>query len=251
MTPATPAKPKPITLRLRDWQGSPADRTLIQGVNFDAVNDCWFIWQADVVAGRARETVVVRRHRADGTYIGYATLADAGHGSSLGFDPFPGGTRIWVGHAAKGAGYVTYTIGQPDTPFTKVPLPNGDLTCDPAGDVVCVRVKDRFRGYRMSSAVAGKTELLWDLRIPYWMNRFQGHLLAGGRLWIHRDVATKGASELRCYNVKGARLGRWDTSAWGDEAEGAMVKDGWVWSVSRVGGSGPGRTVVCTPVEPI
>ena len=221
----------------------------------DELNGCYFIWQADDV-GRKQQTVVVRRHRADKTYVGYATLEDAGHGSSLGFDPFKGGVRIWVGHATRGAGYLTYTIGNPDTPFTKAPLPNGDITCSPEGDLVCVRVGTRYRGYRMSAAYNGKAELLWDIRIPNWMDRFQGHLVTPTRLWIHRDVATKGASELRCYNQHGAKLKTYDSSPWGDEAEGALkMRDPatgimWIWSVSRVGGSGPGRTVVCTPVEP-
>ena len=255
-----PPKPGKVTLRLKDWKGSPAGRTLIQGMFWDDVNRCWWIWQADTVAGRKQQTVVIRRHREDGTYVGYITLQDAGHGSSIGVEPFAGGARFYIGHATKGAGYVTYRIGDSSTSFTPLPkIPTGDITVSAAADLLCVRFKDRFRAYDLSDARQGTATLRWDVRVPYWMDRFQGHLITpDGELVIHRDVATKGASELRVFAIAGTgttatakRVQTVDTNPYGDEAEGAMVKDGWLFSVSRTGGDTPNRTVDATPVRAI
>lgn len=250
--PEPTAKPDPITLRLKAWDGSPAGRTLIQGVLWDEVNDCYFIHQADDVAGQKEQDVVIRRHKADGTYVGYATIIGAGHGSSVGLDSFEGGARLWLGHATLGAGFMTYNIGSDDTPFTKVPaILKGDVSIDAAADLLCVRAGTRFVGYRLSDARKNKATKVFDIRIPNWLVRFQGHLVAGGRLYIHRDAKTKGASELRSYDFNGKLLRKWDTSPWGDEAEGAMAKRGWVYSVSRVGNDTPNRTILCTPIEEI
>lgn len=243
------AKPGKVTLRLKAWNGSPAGRTLIQGTAWDPINRCWWIWQADDVAGRKQQTVVIRRHDADGTYRGYITLVDAGHGSSIGVEPFLGGARFWVGHATKGAGYVTYRIGDPSTAFTPTgKLPNGDITVSPEADLLCVRVKDRYRAYDLSDARQGAATLRWDVRVPDWMNRFQGHLVTEDYLVVHRDVATKGASELRVFTHKGKLVKAVDTNPFGDEAEGAFVKDGWLFANSRTGGNTPNRTVDATPV---
>lgn len=248
--PVPTTKPKPITLALKAWDGSPAGRTLIQGVLWDETNDCYFIHQADDVAGQAEQNVIVRRHKADGTYVGYATIVNGGHGSSVGLDPFDGGARLWVGHATLGAGHMAYNIGNDDTPFTKVPaIPKGDISIDAAADLLCVRVSTRYRGYKLSDARKNKATKVFDIKIANWMTRFQGHTVTADRIFIHRDVKTKGASELRSYDFSGKLLRKWDTSGWGDEAEGAMVKKGWVYSVSRVGSDSPNRTVVCTPVE--
>lgn len=260
--PATPDKkpeppvvsdPDPITLRLKDWKGSPAGRTLIQGVLWDEANDCYFIHQADTVAGQAEQNVVIRRHKADGTYVGWATIVGAGHGSSVGLDPFDGGARLWLGHATLGSsGFMAYNIGDADTPFTKTPaIPKGDISIDQANDLLCVRVGTRFRGYKLSDARNNKATKTFDFKVPNWLTRFQGHLVTGGRLYVHRDAKTKGASELRSFDFTGKLLRKWDTSPWGDEAEGAMAKRGWVYSVSRVGNDTPGRTILCTPIEEI
>lgn len=257
--PRPPAKPAKVTLRLRDWKGSAAGRTLIQGLSWDQVNQCWWIWQADTVPGRKQQTVVIRRHRADGTYVGYITVADAGHGSSIGVEPFLGGARFWIGHATKGAGYVTYRIGDPGSgTFTATPkIPNGDITVSADADLLCVRVKDTYRAYDLSDARQGEATLRWSVRIPNWMVRFQGHLITpAGELAIHRDVATKGASEMRLFAIDRAggkatarRVEVFDTSPYGDEAEGGLIKGGWLWSVARTGGDTPSRTVDATPVR--
>lgn len=258
--PAVPPKPAKVTLRLKDWKGSPAGRTLIQGMVWDPINRCWWIWQADTVPGRKEQTIVIRRHREDGTYVGYITLVDAGHGSSIGVEPFLGGARFYVGHKLKGAGYVTYRIGESSTTFTRTPkIPNGDITVSPGADLLCVRVKGRYRAYDLSDARQGEATLRWEVTVPEWMDRFQGHLVTSdGDLVIHRDVATKGASELRVYRIAGkgtaakAQLVKSvDTNPYGDEAEGAMEYKGWLLSNSRTGGDTPNRTVDGTPVMAI
>lgn len=249
--PPTPTRPGVVTLRLKAWNGSAAGRTLIQGVLWDETNRCYFIHQADDVPGQEEQSIVVRRHDEDGTYRGYVTLPGAGHGSSMGLEPVRRGVvRLWVGHASRGVGFVTYTIGNPDTPFTSVAkLPMGDVTVSPEADLLCVRAGTLYRGYRLSDAVQGKATKLWECRIPNWLVRFQGHLVTGTQLYIHRDAKTKGASELRAYSHKGVRRQRWDTNPMGDEAEGAMLKDGWLWAVSRTGGNTPNRVVTATPLE--
>lgn len=244
--------PPTITLRLKDWTGSPAGRTLIQGVKWDPLSHCYFINQADNVSGRKLQTNVFRRHAADGTYKGYATFVDAGHVSSFGLQPIKQGTtRIWFGHDAKGAGYVDYVQGQAAAPFVPAKgLPNGDISVDVANDLLNVRTYPmRFRTYRLSTCLSGKPVLLNDCTIPAWMDRFQGHLVAGKRLYVHRDVATKGASELRSYTLDGKALSKWNSNPWGDESQGAMEKDGWVYGVERTGGDTPNRIATCVPVE--
>ena len=52
-----------------------------------------------------------------------------------------------------------------------------------------------YRAYSLAAATAGKATELYRFRIADWLNRFQGHLVAGGRLYVHRDKVTKGASE--------------------------------------------------------
>ena len=49
---STTTPPPRITLRLRAWNGDPAGRTLIQGVIWDPLSDCYYVHQADEVAGR-------------------------------------------------------------------------------------------------------------------------------------------------------------------------------------------------------
>ena len=249
--PPKPTKPDPITLRMKAWDGSPAGRTLIQGVLWDETNDCYFIHQADTVAGQREQDIVIRRHEADGTYVGWATIVGAGHGSSVGLDPDGTNVRLWLGHAALGSsGFMSYNIGSSDTPFRKVSaIPKGDISVDQAADLLCVRVGNHYRGYKLSDARQNKASKVFDFRVPTWLVRFQGHTIAKDRVYIHRDAKTKGASEMRCFDFSGKLLRKWDTSGWGDEAEGAMVKRGWVYSVSRVGGNTPNRTVLCTPLE--
>ncbi len=259
--PAAPKPPPPkptwrITIALKDWTG-PAGRTFIQGLHWDPINRCWFIIQADNVAGAKEQSIVIRRHTAEGTYRDRITLGAAGHGSTLGLVCKAGVVEWWVGHATWGPGFVTNKIGDTAWKYTKVPcLPKGDISIDQAADLVCVRAKNRYRGYRLSAARAGKAILLFDFRIADWFNRFQGHLVIGGRLYVHRDVATKGQSRVRSYSLSpkqviATKTDEWDSTNWGDEAEGLMVKDGWVWSVSRIGNSGPGRTVRATPICPV
>ena len=120
---ATPSAPRTVC-RTRRRTPSPAQRRFIIESPDDFLTSYTRLrvaLAADTVAGRKHQTVVIRRHREDGTYVvGYITLVDAGHGSSIGVEAFAGGARFYIGHATKGAGYVTYRIGSPETVARKI-----------------------------------------------------------------------------------------------------------------------------------
>lgn len=187
------------------------------------------------------------RYDASGKYLGSVhTERAAGHGSSSGFQYVGDDLRVWVGHKELGAGY--FVFGKKG--FTKTPqFPNGDITVDPAHDLLCVRTSERFRVYSLSTA-----KLLHDVTIKNWLKRFQGHLITvtgrGVTLFVHRDLETNGASEIRWFHLVGNTantLGKKDTSGWFDEAEGAAaIPVGGklvVHAVGRNGGNNSGRTI--------
>ena len=246
------------TFKLAAWTGG---RSYIQGVK-----ECG--GQYYIAQSRKRadgEAVVIRRHDSNLVYKDDQVLAQAGHGSSFGVELVDGVTRIWIGHKVLGVGF--YEYGKPA--FTKVTgVPNGDVAVDAAHDLLCVRSGSRYRGYSLSSIKAGKPKLLFDGSIRDWFKRFQGHAvtrLVDGSVvvLVHRDMATNGASRADWFRVTAGKLvkaGEFDSTDMGDEAEGFLLDDGFVWLTSRVGGTGSGRTVRATrtdlelsdgsPVEP-
>jgi hypothetical protein len=238
---------------LKAWTGAPG-RSFIQGLNWEPVTSQWFVAQADDVSGQSEQDTVIRRHASDRTYLDSSTVKRAGHGSTTGVQWTEEGVRIWLGHATLGAGYFIY--GNPGG-FVKTPgIPNGDIAVAPQHDLLCVRTSNRYRIYRLSS-VDGTAELLCDDTITDWYNRFQGHRitrLADGSitLLVHRDVATRKASEARWYTVSGGKLThdkatqRLDTTAMSWEAEGFTEYDGSIWVTKRMGDTGPSRVVRCT-----
>lgn len=235
-----------LTFPLKDWAGV-SGRSLIQGVKWDGSR--FLIAQADDV-GKEFEDVVLHEHAADLSYTGKSqTLKQAGHGSSIGLEPVPGGTRVWIGHKTLGVGF--YLFG--DSTFTKTPgVPNGDVAVDADHDLLCVRVGNRYRGYSLSGVEAGKINTLFDQSIPAWGKRFQGHQIArlsDGNVYVivHRDVETNGDSNVDWFKVLDGKLyaaGRLNTRSPKGEAEGVMLYDGSVWAVKRLGGNNSGRTVV-------
>jgi hypothetical protein len=245
---------------LAAWRG-PAGVTLIQGLNRDPVTGDYFITQADTVAGGVQD-VVIRRHRANLSYVDGVRVRKAGHGSSIGLE-HDGETLVWLGHSSHGIGRFAYVRGEKS--FTGCDaLPDGDVAVH--RDVICVRVKDRFRGYKLSDAKAGKTTRLFDFTIAAWGKRFQGHEVVStgpgtGLVLVHRDVATKAASKAVAYTFDGTRHSELDTTKMGDEAEGFLVEtdakgNARVWVVKRTGPASSSRTVVATlwigslPVKP-
>lgn len=235
-----------LTFALGPWEGR---RNYIQGVKWDGKR----FLVAQSRKDTAGESVVLREHGPDLKYTGKSqVLAQAGHGSSFGVATVDGQTAIVIGHLLKGAGYY---VGDKFTPMPGVP--NGDIATDPDADLLCVRVKTRYRGYSLSSCLAGKPVLLFDATIVDWFNRFQGHAitrLKSGEVCVlvHRDVATLKQSRLVAFTVDGGKLTRhssYDTTGWGDEAEGALIYDGYVWSTSRIGGDNAKRTVVATRLD--
>jgi hypothetical protein len=160
--PDAAARPR-LVFHMSSWDG-PSKATLIQGLLRDPVTKEYFITQADNVAGQASQNVVIRRHLPNLGYADSQTVRRGGHGSSVGVEN-DGGTRIWIGHDQHGVGRFPYKTGQ--TGFERVPcLPDGDVSVH--RDVICVRSGNRFRGYRLADAKAGRTTQLFDFTIPRW-----------------------------------------------------------------------------------
>ena len=227
--------------------------TLIQGLNRDPVTGDYFIIQADDV-GASVEDVVVRRHRANLSYVDSRTIRKAGHGSSVGMEHDNGRSMLWLGHRAQDVvGRFAYRDGEQGFKSCKA-IPNGDVAVH--DDVICVRVGYRFRGYKLSDAKAGKTTQLFDFTTPAWGKRFQGHEVVQtgpkeGLVFVHRDVKTKGASRAWAYDFKGVKRHEIDTSRMGDEAEGFLVETdaagkARVWIVKRHGPATSKRTIIAT-----
>ena len=249
---------------LKDWgdtDNDPRDnpgRTLIQGLRIHKPSGTRIVHQADDVAGQREQDVILRAHTAQNRYLGAATIKRCGHGSTVGLESTgPDTMRIWLGHEQQnGSGYVNYKVGQTGTlSFIKAAgLPKGDVSVDQDDDLLCIRTGGRYRGYRLSTCLSGKPKLLWDFTIPAWGKRFQGHLVFRGRLFVHRDVETKGASRAHVFDYAGKPVSvaeggaNWiDTTRMGDEAEGFEAIDGTVCVVKRTGNTGPGRVVEVTP----
>jgi hypothetical protein len=240
-----------LVFPLAAWTG-PSGVTLIQGVNRDPVTGDYIIAQADDVPGQAEQNVVLRRHRPDLSFADTCTIAKAGHGSSVGIE-HDGESMIWVGHGARGVGRFSYINGT-KTFTTFSALPNGDV--DVFGDVVCIRNKNRYRGYKLRDAKAGKATRIFDFTIPAWGERFQGHSVVvtkpgEGRVLVHRDVKTKGASRAMAFDFKGRKVDEIDTTKMGDEAEGFLVEvdaknKARVWIVKRTGAADKKRIVIAT-----
>lgn len=238
-----------LTVPTREWGGD-AKRTLVQGFRIHTPSGTRIVNQADDVPGQAQQDIVFRCHKANNDYIGAITVKRAGHGSSVGLESISDTTmRFWFGHEQQNAiGYVTYTVGDRGTAaFTRVgEMPFSDVSIDQAAGLICLRNGNRFRGYRLESFKKGEPEKLWDFTIPSWGMRFQGHLIANGRLAVHRDMSTKGSSRAHVFDYSGKQTNVFDTTNMGDEAEGFVVIDGELLAVKRTGGTGPSRIVEAT-----
>lgn len=255
-----------FTVPTREWAGD-AKRTLVQGLDIHKRSGYKIAHQADDVAGQAEQDVVIRAHKPDGSYVGAITLKRVGHGSSIGlFSTGADSMEFWLGSDVhKCVVRVPYKIGDKGVKAPiKTVLPKGDVSIDASEDLLCLRTGDRYRGYRFSDARAGKVTLLWDFTIADWGKRFQGHLIVDGKLFVHRDVETGGASRvhvfeypsgkpLECFKI-GSTWQSWlDTSDMGDEAEGCVEisKDlaerfdleAGIYAVKRTGGTGPSRVI--------
>jgi hypothetical protein len=241
--------PERFTVPTREWGGD-AKRTLVQGLHIHTPSGTRIVNQADDVPGQAQQDVVFRCHKSNNDYIGAVTVKRAGHGSSVGLESTGDRSmRFWFGHEQQQAtGYVTYAVGQTGTvAFTPVgELPYADVSIDQAAGIICLRNGNRFRGYRLDSVKAKEPEVLWEFSIPGWGNRFQGHLIANGRLAVHRDLATKSTSRAHIFDYNGKQTNVFDTTNMGDEAEGFVAVDGDLYAVKRTGGTGPSRIVEAT-----
>jgi hypothetical protein len=246
--PAAAARPR-LVFHLSAWDG-PSKVALIQGLVRDPVTGEYFITQADNVAGQVQPNLVIRRHLPNLSYADSRTVARGGHGSTVGIE-HDGRSMIWLGHGQHGVGRFAFEDGP--SSFKQVSsLPDGDVSVH--RDVACVRNKNRFRGYRLSDAKAGRTTQLFDFTIPAWGKRFQGHAVisqspTSGLVCVHRDVATKKASRAMAFTFAGVKTAEIDTTGMGDEAEGFLIEEGQngsstVWVVKRTGPLDPKRRIV-------
>lgn len=248
----TTARPR-LVFPLAMWDG-PSGVSLIQFLLRDPITGVYFIGQADDVPGQGtKQNVVVRRTLPNLTYVDSRTAPRAGHGSSVGIEHDNGESFIVIGHDEKGVGRFSYIDGISSWQPFKV-LPNGDVSLH--RDVLVVRDGNEFTGFDYSSAKEGKLVQLFKWRIKAWGERFQGHSVISygngtGRVLVHRDVKTKGASLAVAFDFNGKEVDRLDTTKMGDEAEGFLIEvdaEGNVsaWIVKRTGGNNRNRVVVAT-----
>lgn len=275
-----------FTVPTDEWAGA-AKRTLLQGCLIHKPSGTIFVHQADDVPGQAEQNVVIRACEPlpGCDYLGAVTAEEVGHGSTVGLYSTGDTTcEFWLGSEKHGCVVrIAYTIGDRGvkTP-TRTVIPKGDVSIDKSEDLLCLRNGNRYRGYRLSAARAGRVELLWEFTIPAWGKRFQGHLVVDGRLFVHRDIATGQESRVHAFTYpdgKSAALfpkvgGKpterqsWvDTTELGDEAEGCVEIDATlaerfglipgVYAGKRTGGTGPSRVfeatrlpIVVTPAAP-
>lgn len=246
-----------FTVPTREWAGN-AQRTLIQGLHFHKASGYAIAHQADDVAGQTEQDVVFRCHKPDGSYIGAITLKGVGHGSSVGlYSTSNDSMEFWLGSETHNCVVkVAYKLGDKGVKaVTRTPLPKGDVSIDKSEDVLCLRTGNRYRGYLFSDAQVGKVTLLWDFNIPAWGERFQGHLIVDGKLFVHRDIRTGGPSRVYVFGYRngGKQLQWFNTEGMGDEAEGCVEVDAnlgnrfdlqpGIYAVKRTGGSGPNRVI--------
>lgn len=245
-----------FTVPTREWAGD-AKRTLVQGLHIHKSSGYKIAHQADDVAGQTEQDVVFRCHKPDGSYVGAITLKGVGHGSSVGLYSLSNDSmEFWLGSETHNCVVkVTYTLGDKGVKaVTKTPLPKGDVSIDKSEDALCLRTGNRYRGYRFSDAQAGKITPLWDFRVPAWGKRWQGMLIVDGKLCVHRDVETGGASRVHVFDYPSGKLAQqFDTTDMGDEAEGLVEIDAnlgdrfdlepGIYAVKRTGGTGPSRVI--------
>lgn len=254
-----------FTVPTREWAGD-AKRTLVQGLHIHKPSGTKIGHQADDVAGQREQDVVFRCHKPNGDYLGAIWLKEVGHGSSVGLYSLDDNSmEFWLGSEKHNCVVrVVYNLGDKGvrTP-TRTVIPKGDVSIDKSEDLLCLRNGDRFRGYRLSAARAGRLELLWTFTIPDWGKRFQGHLIVDGRLFVHRDIETGGASRVHVFDYPSGRAVAWfDTTDDGDEAEGCVEIDDdladrlnlepGIYAVKRTGGTGPSRVIEASrlPINP-
>ena len=248
-----------IKMSVADW----GENTLVQGSNYDERTDTYVNHRADNVAGQAEQDVQFITTDSKGNKLGKIVVKKGGHGSSTGlYVRDDGSYELWFGHdGLKTSGYVTFKRDESGTKsFVKMDLPEGDIEIDQDNNILVLRTGNRYRVYRLDSVRANKRVKIADFTIPAWGKRWQGMYVTEGRLFVHRDVETKGASRVHMYDLEGKPVNfpateltggksqNWiDTTRFGDEAEGFLAKpngnkrDVYAWK--RTGPSGSKRIV--------
>lgn len=248
------------------------ENTLVQGLNYDQNTDTTIGHRADNVAGQAQQDVQFIMTDAFGRKLGKIIVKKGGHGSSTGlYIDDDGVYEIWFGHDGFGcSGYVRFKRNESGVKsFTKTALPEGDIEIDQANNLLVLRnndsagKRDRYRIYKLDTCRTNGARdrvKIADFYIPHWGKRWQGMYISEGRLFVHRDVATKGASRAQMFDltgkpvnfppskITGGKVQNWiDTSRMGDEAEGFMSKSNGdkvdIYVIKRTGPSGVKRKI--------
>lgn len=249
-------------MSIADW----GENTLVQGLNYDQNNNIYIGHRADNVSGQTEQDVQFIVTDAKGNKLNKVIVKKGGHGSSTGlFIDADDVYELWFGHdGLRTSGYVRFKRGESGVKqFVKMALPEGDIEIDQANNILVLRNGNRYRVYYLDSVRANKRIKIADFTIPSWGARWQGMYVSEGRLFIHRDVRTKGASRAHMYDLTGKpinfpassltgnKVQNWiDTSEMGDEAEGFLVKSRGdsidVYAVKRTGPSGTRRVIELT-----
>lgn len=247
---------------IKDW----GENSLVQGSNYDQNNDTYIDHRADDDAGQAKQDVEFIMTNADGDKLGKINVENGGHGSSTGLVIDGDGVyELWLGHDGYScSGYVRFKRGESGTKqFTKTELPEGDIEIDQVNNVLVLRNndsagnRDRYRVYKLDTVRTNSARdriKTADFYIPHWGKRWQGMYVVEGRLLIHRDVKTKGASRAQMFDLEGKSVNfpgktqNWvDTTQMGDEAEGFVAKSKGdkmdVYVIKRTGPTGSRRYI--------
>lgn len=251
-----------FTVAIDEW----GENSYFQGLNYDQNTDTHVGHRADNDTGQVHQDVEFIMTDANGNKLGKINIESAGHGSSTGmYIDTDGVYEMWMGHdKLKCSGYVRFKRNESGTkPFVKTELPEGDIEIDQANNRLVLRNGNRYRIYKLDTVRANSARdriKLADFTIPAWGLRWQGMYLTEGRLFIHRDVKTKGASRAHMYDLEGKPVSfpaspltgnkaqNWiDTTKMGDEAEGFMGKSKGdkveVYVVKRTGPTGRKRVI--------
>lgn len=247
------------------------ENTLYQGDNYDQGTDTHIHHRADNVPGQIEQNVEFILTDSDGTKISKNIVVKGGHGSSTGLVIDDDGIyELWFGHDGfRISGYIRIKRGVSGTStFIKTELPEGDIEIDQANNRLILRnndssgKRDRYRVYELDSVRKNSARdrvKISEFYIPHWGLRWQGMYITEGRLLIHRDFKTKGASRAQMFDLEGRPVNfpgsnqNWiDTSRMGDEAEGFITKSRGnvvdVYVVKRTGPPGTKRTIWMTLV---
>lgn len=245
-------------LQIDEW----GENSYVQGVNYDQNTDSYVGHRADNDTGQAHQDVEFITTDIRGNKLGKINVESGGHGSSTGmYIDDDGIYEMWFGHDKLAcSGYVRFKRNESGTKsFVRTDLPEGDIEIDQVNNRLILRNGNRYRIYKLDSVRSNSAHnriKVADFTIPHRNKRWQGMYLAEGRLFVHRDVETKGTSHADMFDVSGTLpqdgglirpIKTWNTTNMGDEAEGFMGRSKGdkveILVIKRTGPSGRRRII--------